>query len=131
MAFIDNNNILVLEKSGQVRLVSNGILQDKPVLQVSVDTASERGLLGIAIMNSATTGTDPTDLNDNNNKFVFLYYTQSSGTELRNRVYRYNWNGQDKTLINPALILDLPALPGPNHDGGNCLLVQIIIFTQL
>jgi hypothetical protein len=104
MAFIDNNNILVLQKGGQVRLVSNGILQDKPVLQVSVDTASERGLLGIAIMNSATTGTDPTDLNDNNNKFVFLYYTQSSGAELRNRVYRYNWNGQDKTLINPALI---------------------------
>ena len=122
MAFIDNNNILVLQKGGQVRLASNGILQDKPVLQVSVDTASERGLLGIAIMNSATTGTDPTDLNDNNNKFVFLYYTQSSGTELRNRVYRYNWNGQDKTLVNPALILDLPALPGPNHDGGKLLI---------
>ena len=26
MAFIDNNNILVLEKGGQVRLVSSGIL---------------------------------------------------------------------------------------------------------
>jgi hypothetical protein len=50
MAFIDNNNILVLEKGGQVRLVSNGVLQDKPVLQVSVDTTSERGLLGIAIV---------------------------------------------------------------------------------
>jgi hypothetical protein len=35
MAFIDNNNILVLEKSGQVRLVSNGVPQGKPVLQVS------------------------------------------------------------------------------------------------
>ena len=27
MAFIDNNNILVLEKGGQVRLVSNGVLE--------------------------------------------------------------------------------------------------------
>jgi aldose sugar dehydrogenase len=118
MAFIDNNNILVLEKGGQVRLVSNGALQEKPVLQASVDTANERGLLGIAIMNSTATGTNPTALNSNNNKFVFLYYTDSNGEDLRNRVYRYNWNEQDKTLINPTLILDLPALPGPNHDGG-------------
>src|SRR3954471_24542378 len=40
MAFIDTSNILVLEKGGQVRLVSNGVLEDKPVLQVSVDTES-------------------------------------------------------------------------------------------
>ena len=46
MAFIENNNILVLEKAGQVRLVSNGVLQSKPVLQVSVATESERGLPG-------------------------------------------------------------------------------------
>jgi aldose sugar dehydrogenase len=123
MAFIDNNNILVLEKGGQVRLVSNGVLQDKPVLQVSVDTESERGLLGIAIMNSSNRGNDTatvstTNINNNNNKVVFLYYTESNGTDLQNRVYRYNWNGQTQSLINPTLILDLPALPGPNHDGG-------------
>ena len=64
MAFVDNNNILVLEKAGQVRLVSNGMLQDKPVLQVPVDTESERGLLGIAIMNS--TKTSSTMINNNN-----------------------------------------------------------------
>jgi hypothetical protein len=59
MAFLDNHNILVLEKDGNVRLVSNGQLQPQPVLQVSVDTKSERGLLGIAVMN--------------NSKAVFLY----------------------------------------------------------
>jgi glucose/arabinose dehydrogenase len=124
MVFIDNNNILVLEKGGQVRLVSNGVLQDKPVLQVSVDTESERGLLGIAIMNSSNGGNDivtasATNINNNNNKkIVFLYYTESNGTDLQNRVYRYNWNEQTQSLINPTLILDLPALPGPNHDGG-------------
>ena len=123
MAFIDNNNILVLEKGGQVRLVSNGVLQDKPVLQVSVDTESERGLLGIAIMNSSNGRNDiatasTTNINNNNNKIVFLYYTESNGEDLQNRVYRYNWNGQTQILINPTLILDLPALPGPNHDGG-------------
>ena len=121
MAFIDNNNMLVLEKGGQVRLVTNGVLHDKPVLQVSVDTESERGLLGIAIMNS-TKANDTTISNSNNKFVVFLYYTESSGADLRNRVYRYNWDAQTQTLINPTLILDLPALPGPNHDGGKLVI---------
>ena len=116
MAFIDTSNILVSEKDGQVRLVSNGVLEDKPVLQVSVDTASERGLLGIAIMNSTKTNAA------NNSKFVYLYYTESKGGNLRNRVYRYEWNGQNQNLVNPTLILDLPALPGPNHDGGKLVI---------
>ena len=106
MAFIDNNNILVLEKEkGTVRLVSNGILQEKPVLEVDVNSRSERGLLGIAIINNDT---------------VFLYYTESSqdGDQLRNRVYKYQWNDEERLLVNPTLILDLPAFPGPNHDGG-------------
>jgi len=113
MAFLDNNNILVLEKDGNVRLVSNGQLQQQPVLQVSVDIRSERGLLGIAVMNNNNTSNN----NATNSKMVFLYYTESQGGgELRNRVYRYEWNGQ--TLVNPKLILDLPALPGPNHNAG-------------
>ena len=107
MAFLNGNNILVLEKDGNVRLVSNGQLQQQPILHVPVDIKSERGLLGIAIMN--TTG-------NNNNKEVLLYYTGSQGEDIRNRVYKYEWNGQ--TLTNPKLILDLPGIPGPNHDGG-------------
>jgi glucose/arabinose dehydrogenase len=108
MAFIDKNNILVLEKEeGTVRLVSNGLLQEQPVLKVDVNSDSERGLLGIAIKNKDT---------------VFLYYTESSSSSediesLKNRVYKYQWN-EEKILVNPKLILDLPAIPGPNHDGG-------------
>ena len=117
MAFIDNKNILVLEKDGQVRLVLNGILQGRPVLQVPVDTENERGLLGIAIMNGTKSGNAA-----NNNKFVFLYYTESKDGQLRNRVYRYNWDEQNQNLVNPTLILDLPAFPGPNHDGGKLVI---------
>jgi len=109
MAFIDKNNILVLEKEdGTVRLVSNGVLQEQPVLKVDVNSDSERGLLGIAIMNKYT---------------VFLYYTESylsseDNEPLINRVYKYQWNEEEKILVNPKLILDLPAIPGPNHEGG-------------
>lgn len=121
MAFLDSKNILVLEKEGQVRLVSNGKLAPEPVLQVQVDTDSERGLLGIAVMNGNGTGSG---LGQNESpQTVFLYYTESGGGEggeLRNRVYKYSWNGQ--TLDNPILLVDLPAIPGPNHNGGKLMI---------
>ena len=107
MAFIDKNNILVLEKvEGTVRLVTNGVLQEEPVLKVDVTSKSERGLLGIAIMTKDV---------------VFLYYTESSPEDndpLKNRIYKYQWNAEQKRLVSPTLILDLPAMPGPNHNGG-------------
>jgi aldose sugar dehydrogenase len=130
MAFIDNNSMLVLERSGNVRLVSDGILRDKPVLKVSVNTEGERGLLGIATtfdmrhenyyelgMNSEPASKYSNQKSD----FVFLYFTEAQNNEpLRNRIYRYEWNGHD--LINPFLILDLPAMPGPYHDGGKLVI---------
>ncbi len=103
MAFVDND-ILVLQKDdGKVRLISNGVLQEKPVLDVSVSNDSERGLLGITTVDST----------------IYLYFTESTtdgGQPLGNRIYRYDWDGQ--ALVNQALIQDLPATPGPNHDGG-------------
>jgi glucose/arabinose dehydrogenase len=112
MAFIGSNDLLVLQKSdGRVRRVINGLLQPGAVLDIHVDNQSERGLLGIALHpNFPATN------------FIYLYYTQSTASAdtsvspLANRVYRYSWNGS--ALINPQLILDLPATPGPNHDGG-------------
>ena len=108
MIFLDDNDILVLEKDGQVRHVADGVLQEQPALQIPVNVENERGLLGIAISNSSNSAS----LNTFN---IFLYYTE--GDPLRNRIYKYQWNGE--TLVNPVLILDLPADPGPNHDGQN------------
>ena len=112
MAFVGPADILVLQKGdGRVRRVINGMLQPGDVLDVAVDNASERGLLGIALHpNFPAT------------PFAYLYYTQSStagdssGSPLANRVYRYTWNGN--VLVSPTLILDLPVLPGANHNGG-------------
>jgi len=44
----------------------------------------------------------------------------TNNEQLRNRIYKYEWNGQ--TLRNPTLILDLPALPDPHHNGGKLLI---------
>jgi aldose sugar dehydrogenase len=84
------------------------------VLHVNVATEGERGMLGIAIAK------DPT-ANGTTARFVFLYYTEgNSGADLGNRVYRYEL--VDNKLINPKLILNLPANPGPIHDGGKVLI---------
>ena len=123
MDFIDNDNILVLVQTGSVYLVSNGTLRPEPVLNLTVDSTLERGLLGIAISKdnkSSSNGYDgdtqqPSDKSKNVD--VFLYFTGWDAREqLKNMVYKYRWNGTK--LINPVLILELPALPGPLHNSG-------------
>jgi glucose/arabinose dehydrogenase len=104
MAFLDRDDIIILQKDGTVRLVSNGTMLEEPLLSVTVQSQSERGLLGVAVSN----GTLDRD--------VFLYYTEEDGGEVRNRIYRYNLTGS--TLSGGTMILDLPGTPGPNHDGG-------------
>ncbi len=116
IAFLAPNDLLVLEKnSGRVRRVLNGVLQANAVLDVAVNADNERGLLGIAINQQAPPR-------------VFLYYTEVSdpdgdglpdaGAPLGNRVYRYTWNAATAKLENRQLLLDLPVLAGPNHNGG-------------
>ena len=118
MEFIGNDDLLVIEKNtGKVKRVSNGeVVGD--LLDLNVATKSERGLLGIAVLDISKTkhafNYGPND------KFVFLFVTetenQDDGNILGNRVYRYDFvNGN---LINPTLLLDLPYLPGPSHNGG-------------
>jgi aldose sugar dehydrogenase len=109
IAFLNENNILLLEKEGRVRLISNGQFQPQPVLQLQgVESNNERGLLGIEVMDNK----------------VFLYVTESGAQvegistegDVRNRVYSYTWDGT--SLTNPQLLLDLPSGPGTNHQGG-------------
>jgi aldose sugar dehydrogenase len=110
MAFIDNDDIIITQKdNGRVRLVSNGVLQPQPILEVPVANNSERGLLGVAIANGTTTSSDTMN--------VFLYYTEPIGEQVRNRLYKYEWTGTGN-LTGGQIILDLPGEPGPNHDGG-------------
>jgi glucose/arabinose dehydrogenase len=117
MAFLGPDDILVLEKNtGKVQRVFNGSLQDTPLLQVKVGTEVELGMLGIAVSKS-----------EEGKTFVFLYYTEanSSGIVIGNRLYRYEL--VDNRLVNPLLLLNLPAnspILGHenNHNGGKVVI---------
>jgi glucose/arabinose dehydrogenase len=122
MAFLRHNDLFVLEKaSGQVKRFVNGSL-DSTVLDLAVNSASERGLLGIALHPRFP-----------ENPGVYLYWTESlSGTDsvdiadvplLGNRVDRFRWTGSE--LIHETNIIRLRAFqedtgqqPRGNHDGG-------------
>jgi aldose sugar dehydrogenase len=117
MAFLGPNDILVLEKNeGTVKRIVNGVMLPEPLLDVNVATTRERGMLGIAVAKH----------NNNGPTYVFLYYTEaptkdgddvSEGKKpLGNHLYRYELlNGK---LVNPKLLLDLPAKERAFHNGG-------------
>lgn len=114
MAFLGPNDFIFLEKDkGTVLRVTNGIVSNKPLLDVNVANSVERGMLGIAVSKNVS------------ETFVFVYYTEINGKDSDdrkglqpegNRVYRYRLIGNE--LVNPILLLDLPANPGPRHNGG-------------
>jgi len=122
IAFLGPNDMFVLEKdTGKVQRVVNGQVQST-VLDLPVNRASERGLLGIALHPQFFV-----------NGKLYLYWTESNtGADsgnladvplLGNRVDRFSWNGS--TLTFEANIVKLRAFQADegqplrgNHDGG-------------
>ena len=122
MAFLNANEFLVLERAtGRVQRVVNGVVQNT-VLDLAVNSASERGLLGIALHPNFFL-----------NGFVYLFWSESStGSDttnvdqialLGNRVDRFLWNGSvltfDRNLIRlRAIQQDGGQGSRGNHNGG-------------
>jgi len=99
MTFV-GEDILLLEKSGFVSLVRDGVIQEDPVLEIPVNPIRESGLLGVTSVGST----------------VYIYFTKidQDGEQLGNRIYKYDWDGD--ALINPVLLKELPS--NEYHNGG-------------
>src|SRR5919108_649490 len=122
MAFIGPGDALVLEKaSGRVKRIVDGTVQGA-VLDLAVNSNSERGLLGIAL-----------HPNFKSNGFVYLFWSESNtGADstsstavdvLANRVDRFRWNGSsltmDRNIIRfRAFQQDAGQTARGNHNGG-------------
>lgn len=101
MTFVEDDILILQKNDGKVRLIQDGILQDKPVLDVNVDFIGEKGMLGITSVGS----------------FVYLYFTEAEkdgGNSTGNKIYKYKWDGE--SLVNPILIKELPS--NVSHNGG-------------
>lgn len=129
MAFLGSDDMLVIEKaSGRALRVIGGVVQPAPVLDLAVNSGSERGLLGIALHPDFP-----------RNPGVYLYWTESSATDgagqpidttalastplLGNRVDRFVWNGSTLTLDRNLIRLhafqaDAGQPLRGNHNGG-------------
>lgn len=122
IVFLAQNDFLVLEKaSGQVKRVINGVIQAAPVLDLAVNSNSERGLLSLVLHpNFPAT------------PLAYVRWTESStGADtnvvlnvplLGNRVDRFIWDGS--TLTFERNIIRLRALQTDNiavtgHSGTN------------
>ena len=122
LSYIGHNDFLLLEKNtGRVMRVRNGSTMGA-VLDLPVNGASERGLLGIAL-----------HPNFNQNGWVYLYWTETlSGTDSTtlsdtplngNRVDRFVWNGLTLTFNHHiarfrSFQADANQPERGNHDGG-------------
>jgi glucose/arabinose dehydrogenase len=114
MAFLGYNDFLILQKdNGTVMRVTNGKILDEPLLDVNVANSVERRMCGIAVSKNGS------------KTYVFLYFTEIDGNDgddrkgkspSGNRLYRYELI--DNKLLHPKLLMNLPADPGPRHNGG-------------
>ena len=107
MAFAPDGRLFVAQQTGTLRVVKNGALLGTPFLTVSVDSAGERGLLGITFDPGFAT-----------NQFLYVYYTTTAaGTH--NRISRFKASGDVATAGSETVLVDLPALSSAtNHNGG-------------
>lgn len=124
IVFLTANDFLVLEKgSGRVKRVVNGVVQPTLVLDLAVNSASERGLLSMVLHPNFPLVPQ-----------VFIRWTESStGADstvisevplLGNRVDRFIWNGATLTLDQPIIALrarqtDNISVPGHASTGTN------------
>jgi len=142
MAFLGPDDMLVTEKdAGTIRRIVNGIEVQQPLLNVSVATSHHRGMLGIAVsphplyplqltishqnLNNHMTHTTPTGVTAT--RYIFLYYTQAHIDDdiprtFDSYLYRYELIGNNNKLVNPKLLLNLPATPGDIGNGGKVVI---------
>jgi glucose/arabinose dehydrogenase len=107
MAFAPDGRLFVAQQAGILRIIKNSVLLSAPFITLKVNSRGERGLLGIAFDPAFST-----------NKYIYLYYTDTSGTF--NRISRFTANGDFVVPGSEVKLLKLsPLSAAVNHNGGN------------
>jgi glucose/arabinose dehydrogenase len=119
IAFIEGNHNFVSEKinSGNVSTGSS------PTNAAANELCEKLDNNDVSYKDNYARGVDNSDIvceenGDNDQLFFYLTEAGPDDTPRGNFVYRYNWNDTTKSISNKTLILQLPAQPGPQHNGG-------------
>lgn len=98
IVFTSADRMLVSERNGRIRVITNGELASAPLhVFEDISTQAEEGLMGLAV--------DPQYAS---NRYIYACYAYANGDGLKDRVVRFTDAGD--TLENEVLILDdIPA----------------------
>jgi aldose sugar dehydrogenase len=106
IAFLPNEEMLVTERAGRIRLVRNGKLHPSSVATINVTDAGEGGLLGIAAHPDFA-----------NNRLFYVYYTVYQNDSPVNRVERWQLSPDSLSAAPDRIIIDdIPV--AQYHNGG-------------
>jgi glucose/arabinose dehydrogenase len=118
LAATPDGRILVVDQSGMVRLIKNGVLLATPALDISAKVCannSERGMLGITA--------DPSFAK---NGFVYVYYTFNKFASCKrytnvpvNRVSRFTMTGDTISASSETILVDNMISYFGNHNAGD------------
>jgi glucose/arabinose dehydrogenase len=112
MEFAPDGRLFITEQAGTVRIAkSDGTLVTFLNISTKVDSAGERGLLGITFDPAFST-----------NRYVYLHYTRkaTSTNPVHNRVVRVTASGDQAVAGSETLIFKLNNLTtARNHNGGS------------
>ncbi len=110
IAFLPDGRMLVTEKGGALKLVSGGTATT--LVTIPVCTASEMGLLGVAV--------DPSFSGSNGSIYLYRSFGAdcSTSTGRFNEVVRVTMSGGTVSLASMSVLLSGIRTDGGNHDGG-------------
>ena len=107
MDFAPDGRIFVAQQGGDLRVVEDGRLLDRPFVSLNVDSRGERGLLGVVL-----------DPDFDQNGYVYVYHTAKSPRP-HNKITRFTASGDTAAAGSARTILDLNNLTSrTNHNGG-------------
>jgi glucose/arabinose dehydrogenase len=112
-----SNRLFVVEKTGSIKVIVNGVLQATPFLTIPVTTTGESGLLGLAFHPDFR----------NNGRF-YVAYTRPPGwpggflgATADQAIAEFRVSAGNPNVADPATRREIIALPDPfaNHNGGD------------
>ena len=102
-----DGRLFIAQQGGALRVVKNGALLATPFATVAVDSAGERGLIGVALHPAFAS-----------NGWVYIYATRAAGGVSHSRISRFTAAGDVVAAGSEVVLVDLPNLSGATTTRG-------------